>query len=92
MRSSSTDRPLEATLSAFFVPSTPRLWLVLYRTLGFPGLIFLFYSLAKVASIALMCVQPEASHRPFMGEVVQSLKLVCNECDETKELGSSTSK
>nr|XP_019704860.1 receptor-like serine/threonine-protein kinase ALE2 isoform X2 [Elaeis guineensis] len=38
--------------------------------------------LAKVAAIASMCVQPEVSHRPFMGEVVQALKLVCNECDE----------
>ncbi|KAL0354550.1 UNVERIFIED_CONTAM: Receptor-like serine/threonine-protein kinase ALE2 [Sesamum radiatum] len=26
---------------------------------------------AKVAAIASMCVQPEVSHRPFMGEVVQ---------------------
>lgn len=39
-------------------------------------------TLAKVAAIASMCVQPEVSHRPFMGEVVQALKLVCNECDE----------
>lgn len=44
-------------------------------------------SLAKVAAIASMCVQPEVSHRPFMGEVVQALKLVCNEIDETKGLG-----
>ncbi|KAF8011588.1 hypothetical protein BT93_J2007 [Corymbia citriodora subsp. variegata] len=43
-------------------------------------------SVAKVAAIASMCVQPEASHRPFMGEVVQALKLVINEFDETKEL------
>ncbi|PKI43965.1 hypothetical protein CRG98_035641 [Punica granatum] len=42
--------------------------------------------LAKVAAIASMCVQPEASHRPFMGEVVQALKLVCSEFDETKGL------
>ncbi|KAL6996329.1 hypothetical protein U1Q18_006462 [Sarracenia purpurea var. burkii] len=41
-------------------------------------------SAAKVAAIASMCVQPEVSHRPFMGEVVQALKLVCNEFDETK--------
>ncbi|KAK6944815.1 Serine-threonine/tyrosine-protein kinase, catalytic domain, partial [Dillenia turbinata] len=39
---------------------------------------------AKVAAIASMCVQPEVSHRPFMGEVVQALKLVCNECDEAR--------
>ncbi|KAL1814363.1 hypothetical protein ACET3Z_016937 [Daucus carota] len=42
-------------------------------------------SVAKVAAIASMCVQPEVSHRPFMGEVVQALKLVCNEFDEINE-------
>lgn len=47
-----------------------------------------FESVAKVAAIASMCVQPEVSNRPFMGEVVQALKLVCNECDETKEVVS----
>ncbi|XP_057430746.1 receptor-like serine/threonine-protein kinase ALE2 isoform X2 [Lotus japonicus] len=47
-----------------------------------------FDSVAKVAAIASMCVQPEVSDRPFMGEVVQALKLVCNECDEAKEAGS----
>lgn len=47
-------------------------------------------SIAKVAAIASMCVQPEVSHRPFMGEVVQALKLVCNECEETQDLGSRT--
>ncbi|EXB24351.1 Receptor-like serine/threonine-protein kinase [Morus notabilis] len=45
-------------------------------------------SVAKGAAIASMCVQPEVSHRPFMGEVVQALKLVCNEFNETKGLGS----
>ncbi|KAA8523248.1 hypothetical protein F0562_009671 [Nyssa sinensis] len=45
-------------------------------------------NIARVAAIASMCVQPEVSHRPFMGEVVQALKLVCNECEETKELGT----
>lgn len=40
-----------------------------------------FDSVAKVAAIASMCVQPEVSHRPFMGEVVQALKLVCSECN-----------
>lgn len=40
-----------------------------------------FDSIAKVAAIASMCVQPEVSHRPFMGEVVQALKLICSECD-----------
>jgi hypothetical protein len=33
-------------------------------------------SFRKVANIASRCVQPEASNRPFMGEVVQALKLV----------------
>ncbi|XP_017983373.1 PREDICTED: receptor-like serine/threonine-protein kinase ALE2 isoform X6 [Theobroma cacao] len=50
-----------------------------------------FDSVAKVAAIASMCVQPEVSHRPFMGEVVQALKLVSNECDEAKEVGSRCS-
>nr|GMD01793.1 receptor-like serine/threonine-protein kinase ALE2 isoform X3 [Ipomoea batatas] len=47
-------------------------------------------SITKVAAIASMCVQPEVSHRPFMGEVVQALKLVSNECDETKDLESQS--
>ncbi|KAK2645377.1 hypothetical protein Ddye_020572 [Dipteronia dyeriana] len=50
-----------------------------------------FDSVAKVAAIASMCVQPEVSHRPFMGEVVQALKLVSNECNEAKEMGSRSS-
>lgn len=50
-----------------------------------------FDSVAKVAAIASMCVQPEVSNRPFMGEVVQALKLVCNECDEAKEMDSRRS-
>ncbi|XP_031480260.1 uncharacterized protein LOC116250622 isoform X2 [Nymphaea colorata] len=41
-----------------------------------------FDSVAKVAAIASMCVQPEVSNRPFMGEVVQALKLLCSEADE----------
>ncbi|KAK4432900.1 Receptor-like serine/threonine-protein kinase ALE2 [Sesamum alatum] len=48
-------------------------------------------SIAKVAAIASMCVQPEVSQRPFMGEVVQALKLVCSESDETRELLSRSS-
>jgi len=48
-------------------------------------------SVAKVAAIASMCVQPEVSHRPFMGEVVQALKLVCNECDDSKDDDSRNS-
>ncbi|CAN4086944.1 unnamed protein product [Withania somnifera] len=42
-------------------------------------------SISKVAAIASMCVQPEVSHRPFMGEVVQALKLVYDEFDDTRE-------
>ncbi|XP_021715125.1 proline-rich protein 36-like isoform X2 [Chenopodium quinoa] len=42
-------------------------------------------SAAKVAAIASMCVQSEVSHRPFMGEVVQALKLVCDECDDSRD-------
>lgn len=41
-----------------------------------------FDSIAKVAAIASMCVQPEVDQRPFMGEVVQALKLVCNDGSE----------
>ncbi|VFQ92716.1 unnamed protein product [Cuscuta campestris] len=49
-----------------------------------------FDGVIKFAAIAAMCVQPEASHRPFMGEVVQALKFICNEFDETRKpvLGS----
>ncbi|KAL2338720.1 hypothetical protein Fmac_013166 [Flemingia macrophylla] len=50
-----------------------------------------FDSVAKVAAIASMCVQAEVSNRPFMGEVVQALKLVGNECDEAKEEAGSRS-
>ncbi|KAL5728772.1 hypothetical protein ACHQM5_001815 [Ranunculus cassubicifolius] len=49
---------------------------------------YTFDNVAKVAAIASMCVQPEVTHRPFMGEVVQALKLVC---EETKEIGGSDS-
>ncbi|XP_015699072.1 receptor-like serine/threonine-protein kinase ALE2 isoform X6 [Oryza brachyantha] len=44
-----------------------------------------FDSIAKVAAIASMCVQPEVDQRPFMGEVVQALKLVCDEGSEFNE-------
>lgn len=40
-------------------------------------------TVVKVAAIASMCVQPEVTQRPFMGEVVQALKLVCSEFEET---------
>ncbi|XVF18480.1 hypothetical protein REPUB_Repub11eG0025200 [Reevesia pubescens] len=39
--------------------------------------------MAKVAAIASMCVHPKVTHRPFMGEVVQALKLIYNDTDET---------
>uniref|UniRef100_A0A803PG98 Protein kinase domain-containing protein n=1 Tax=Cannabis sativa TaxID=3483 RepID=A0A803PG98_CANSA len=42
-----------------------------------------FDDIAKVAAIASMCVHPEVTHRPFMGEVVQALKLIYNDTDET---------
>ncbi|KAM7496164.1 hypothetical protein LguiA_020578 [Lonicera macranthoides] len=38
-----------------------------------------FDDMAKVAAIASMCVHPEVTHRPFMGEVVQALKLIHND-------------
>ncbi|XP_021716443.1 receptor-like serine/threonine-protein kinase ALE2 [Chenopodium quinoa] len=44
-----------------------------------------FDSFSKVAAIASMCVQPEVSRRPFMGEVVQALKLVCSEINDANE-------
>ncbi|XP_038879441.1 receptor-like serine/threonine-protein kinase ALE2 isoform X2 [Benincasa hispida] len=50
-----------------------------------------FENIAKVAAIASMCVQPEVSHRPFMGEVVQALKLVCNQCNKARETSSQAS-
>ncbi|KAL5999571.1 hypothetical protein ACLOJK_037856 [Asimina triloba] len=52
---------------------------------------FPFDSVAKVAAIVSMCVQPEVSHRPFMGEVVQALKLVCNEDEEKRGASGSCS-
>lgn len=48
-----------------------------------------FDDMAKVAAIASMCVQPEVTHRPFMGEVVQALKLIYNDIDETCGEGCS---
>ncbi|KAJ8431698.1 hypothetical protein Cgig2_022320 [Carnegiea gigantea] len=44
-----------------------------------------FDDVAKVAAIASMCVHPEVTHRPFMGEVVQALKLIYNDSNETCE-------
>ncbi|XP_058750324.1 receptor-like serine/threonine-protein kinase ALE2 [Vicia villosa] len=45
-------------------------------------------TVVKVAAIASMCVQPEVSQRPFMGEVVQALQLVCSEFEETNYIKS----
>ncbi|XP_050205733.1 receptor-like serine/threonine-protein kinase ALE2 [Mercurialis annua] len=42
-----------------------------------------FDDMAKVAAIASMCVHPEVTNRPFMGEVVQALKLIYNDMEET---------
>lgn len=39
--------------------------------------------MSKVADIASMCVHTEVTQRPFMGEVVQALKLIYNDTDET---------
>lgn len=39
---------------------------------------FEFNDMAKVAAIASMCVHSDVTHRPFMGEVVQALKLIYN--------------
>uniref|UniRef100_A0A7N0U929 Protein kinase domain-containing protein n=1 Tax=Kalanchoe fedtschenkoi TaxID=63787 RepID=A0A7N0U929_KALFE len=46
---------------------------------------FNFDSMAGVASIASMCVHSEVSHRPFMGEVVQALKLIYDDKEDTYE-------
>ena len=55
---------------------------------GIKGEMVSLDSVSKVAAIASMCVQPEVNHRPFMGEVFQALKLVCNEFEEAKGLSS----
>uniref|UniRef100_A0A0D9W6Z9 Protein kinase domain-containing protein n=1 Tax=Leersia perrieri TaxID=77586 RepID=A0A0D9W6Z9_9ORYZ len=52
-----------------------------------PAASYCFEKLAKAAAIASMCVHVEASHRPFMGEVVQALKLISNDSDND-ETGS----
>jgi len=41
-------------------------------------------TIVKVAAIASMCVQSEVTQRPFMGEVVQALTLVCSEFEEKR--------
>ncbi|XP_078441957.1 protein kinase superfamily protein isoform X2 [Wolffia australiana] len=54
---------------------------------------FDFADAAKVAAIASMCVHPEVTQRPFMGEVVQALKLIHRDESEAEashgEEGSS---
>ncbi|KAL3620552.1 Receptor-like serine/threonine-protein kinase ale2 [Castilleja foliolosa] len=42
-----------------------------------------FDDMARVAAIASTCVHLEVTQRPFMGEVVQALKLICNDTDKT---------
>ena len=42
-----------------------------------------FDDMAKVVAIASMCVHLEVTHRPFMVEVVQVLKLIYNDTNET---------
>ncbi|XP_020079797.1 receptor-like serine/threonine-protein kinase ALE2 isoform X3 [Ananas comosus] len=44
-----------------------------------------FEDVAKVASIASVCVHIDPSQRPFMGEVVQALKLVYKDMDENND-------
>jgi serine/threonine protein kinase len=41
-----------------------------------------FDEMAKVAAIASTCVNLEVTRRPFMGEVVQALKLIFNDNDD----------
>lgn len=49
-------------------------------------------SILKVMAIASLCVEPEVAHRPFMGEVVQALRVVCSESEECSNGGSSSVK
>ncbi|XP_022638082.1 receptor-like serine/threonine-protein kinase ALE2 isoform X2 [Vigna radiata var. radiata] len=44
-----------------------------------------FDEMAKMAAIASMCVHPEVTQRPFMGEVVQALKLIYNDTNESEK-------
>lgn len=44
-----------------------------------------FDNLEKVAAIASMCINPEVTQRPFMGEVVQALKLAYTDMDDSCE-------
>ncbi|XP_028198107.1 receptor-like serine/threonine-protein kinase ALE2 isoform X1 [Glycine soja] len=48
-----------------------------------------FDDMAKVAAIVSMCVHPEVSQRPFMGEVVQALKLIYNDTNESNNESSA---
>ncbi|KAI7734857.1 hypothetical protein M8C21_008795 [Ambrosia artemisiifolia] len=49
-----------------------------------------FTDFAKVAAIASMCVHPDVAQRPFMGEVVQALKLICNDDKEDTTTATTT--
>ncbi|KOM48603.1 hypothetical protein LR48_Vigan07g230700 [Vigna angularis] len=44
-----------------------------------------FDEMAKMAAIASLCVHPEVTQRPFMGEVVQALKLIYNDTNESEK-------
>ncbi|TKY52788.1 Receptor serine/threonine-protein kinase ALE2 [Spatholobus suberectus] len=48
-----------------------------------------FDDMAKVAAIASVCVHPEVTERPFMGEVVQALKLIYNNTNESRKESST---
>ncbi|RZB85615.1 Receptor-like serine/threonine-protein kinase ALE2 [Glycine soja] len=48
-----------------------------------------FDDMAKMAGIAFMCVHPEVNQRPFMGEVVQALKLIHNDTNESNKESSA---
>ena len=48
-----------------------------------------FDDMAKMAGIAFMCVHPEVNQRPFMGEVVQALKLIYNDTNESNNESSA---
>ena len=40
---------------------------------------------SRVVAVASTCVQPEVTHRPFMGEVVRALMLVRGEGDQVEQ-------
>ncbi|BAT90112.1 hypothetical protein VIGAN_06129000 [Vigna angularis var. angularis] len=44
-----------------------------------------FNEMAKMAAITSLCVHPEVTQRPFMGEVVRALKLIYNDTNESEK-------